>query len=134
MKKLYLNDLIKKFAISGATIRYYHEQGLMPFLKRDSNGYRYLNEVDLSWVEVIVCLKKTGMSLKDIKKYLDLCTKGQSTVSERHLMIIQQQEIVQAKIAELQNELDFLKYKEEYYQKLVNKEIGIKDHPYSYSN
>lgn len=73
------------------------------------------------------------MALKDIKKYLDLCTKGQSTVSERYLMIIKQQEIVQAKFNELQKELDFLKYKEDYYQKLINKEMGFKDHPDSYS-
>lgn len=134
MKKFYLNDLEKKFNISSATIRYYDDQGLMPFLKRDENNYRYLNETDLSWVEVVVCLKKTGMSIKHIKTYLDLCFEGASTIEKRHLMIIEQQIIVQSKIAELQSELVFLKYKEEHYQKLINKEKGIKDHPYTYSN
>lgn len=133
MKKLYLNELSKLFTINSATIRFYDEKGLMPFLKREKNGYRYLNETDIKWIEIIVCLKRTGMSIKDIKQYIDLCIAGQSTINARHLMIIKQKVIVETKIIELQNELQFLKEKENYYQKLISKEVGIKDHPYSYS-
>lgn len=133
MKKLYLNEIAKRFNLSEATIRFYDEKGLMPFIKREANGYRYLNEIDLPWIEVIVCLKKTGMAIKNIKQYIDLCIKGESTVTTRHLMIINQKAVVETKIIELQNELQFLKEKEQYYQKLISKEVGIKDHPYSYS-
>jgi|GEM_PF-918661 len=47
MKKLYLNEIAKRFNLSEATIRFYDEKGLMPFIKREANGYRYLNEIDL---------------------------------------------------------------------------------------
>lgn len=133
MKKYYLSEISKLFNISSATIRFYDEKGLMPFLKREKNGYRYLNETDIEWIEIIICLKKTGMPVKDIKRYIDLCIKGQTTINERHLMIIKQRTFVEARLFEFQKELKFLKEKENYYQKLINKEVGIKDHPYSYS-
>lgn len=84
-------------------------------------------------MEVIVCLKKTGMALKSIKEYVSLCLEGQSTIATRHTMIINQKLIVESKIVELQNELNFLKEKETYYQKLISRETGIEDHLHSYS-
>ena len=35
------------------TIRYYDKQGLLPFVKRDSSGYRAFTDADMSLIHTI---------------------------------------------------------------------------------
>lgn len=60
------------------TIRYYDKQGLLPFVKRDSSGYRAFTDADMSLIHTICCLKNTQMKIADIKQYIDYCMIGQN--------------------------------------------------------
>lgn len=56
------------------------------------------------------------MSIRDIKRYVDLCEEGDATIGRRLDMIRDQRETVMAKMRELQDNLDALDYKLWYYQ------------------
>ena len=58
--------MAKLLNIPGSTLRYYDKEGLLPFVERSSGGIRMFQEKDYEWLKVISCLKKAGMSLKDI--------------------------------------------------------------------
>ncbi|MGB2511036.1 MerR family transcriptional regulator [Leuconostoc suionicum] len=45
------------------TLRYYDKQGLLPKVIRDKNGTRHFTKEDLQWLDMIKCLKNTGMNL-----------------------------------------------------------------------
>jgi len=68
---------------------------------------------------MIECLKKSGMEIKDIRRYMDLCAKGSSTYSERRAMFEKQRESVENEIKRLEKTLDMLKFKCWYYEQAI---------------
>jgi len=98
------------------TLRYYEKEGLIKNIKRIS-GIRNYNENDILWIEFIKRLKETGMTLKNIKKYSDLRHLGDSTLSERKLMLIEHKKKVMNNISMLEQHLEHLDTKIEIYIK-----------------
>ena len=47
--------------IPTSTLRYYDNEGLLPFVERSNGGERVFKSEDLEWLYVIGCLKKAGM-------------------------------------------------------------------------
>ncbi|OWA35506.1 hypothetical protein B9G55_12785 [Saccharibacillus sp. O16] len=58
------------------TIRYYEKIGLLPKAKRRANSHRVYGSEDVQTMKLILCLKKTGMSLEEMKPYLDMSRAG----------------------------------------------------------
>ncbi|WP_342258700.1 MerR family transcriptional regulator [Spiroplasma endosymbiont of Dioctria linearis] len=121
MKKIYLNELANILKINESALRYYDSQGLITKLQRDKNNYRFILEEDLIFPKTVICLKKTGMSLKEIKKYLDFIEKGDSSIKERYEMILKQEEIVLNKLKDIQEQIEFIEYKKSLYLEKLNK-------------
>ena len=71
-----VGETAKKMQIAPSTLRYYDKEGLLPFVERSDGGIRMFQESDFEWLALIECLKKTGMSIKDIKSFVDLCVEG----------------------------------------------------------
>lgn len=74
-------------------ISFYTDKGLMP-CKRDKNNRRVFDDESLNWLMGIKCLKKCGVSIKDIKVYSDLCMQGDSALKERYELMLAQQKLV----------------------------------------
>ncbi|HPJ88846.1 MAG TPA: MerR family transcriptional regulator [Thermotogota bacterium] len=117
-----IGEMSEKVNISAHTLRFYAKEGLLPFVERSEGGIRMFKDEDFGWIYIIKCLKKTGMTIKEIKKYLDYAMQGDSTIDERLEMFREQQKVVEREIAELNEALDLLKYKQWYYE--VAKEAG----------
>ena len=98
-----------------STLRDYEKEGLLPLVKRSAGGKRVFEEADFEWLLVIGCLKKTGMPIKQIRKFAELVQKGDSTISERKQLFCKQREEVEKQIAELKANLAVLDYKCWYY-------------------
>lgn len=124
-KLLTIKDVAVQVGESEHTIRYYCKEGLFPFLVRDKNNIRKFTEEDLEGVRIVLCLRDTGMSLADIKKYMDLCTKGASTIQERLEIIRNQKEKAYRQMQEFRKKIDHLEWKEQHYMELI--EHGMKD-------
>ena len=65
-----VGEMAKILGVPASTLRYYDKEGLLPFVERSSGGIRMFQDKDFEWLQIIGCLKKAGMSLKDIKEYL----------------------------------------------------------------
>ena len=105
-----------------STLRFYDKKGLFPFLKRQKNNYRVFTENDISSLQLVECLKKAGIPLNEIKKFTDLVLKGDSTLQQRLEIFYNQEKFVENKIAEMQQALEIIRYKQNYYKKAV--ELG----------
>lgn len=116
MKKYLIGDITERFGISQDTLRYYDKAGLLPFVKRNAAGRREFTEDDLGYIEVIDCLKKSGIPVKEIAKFMDWCVEGDSTLPKRYTFMLEQEAQLERKITELQAQLDFLRWKKWYYQ------------------
>jgi DNA-binding transcriptional MerR regulator len=125
-KKMYLtiSDVSKITGLTPYTLRYYAKEGLLDFVERSSNsvGTRLFKKSDLEFIHVIQCLKSAGLSIKDIKTFVDWTMEGDSTIEERLNMFKERQAELEKQIADLQEVLDVVKYKSWYYE--TAKEAG----------
>lgn len=111
-----IGEMAKRMGVAPSTLRYYDKAGLLPFVARSSGGIRLFQDADFEWLRVIECLKKTGMSLKNIRHFIELSMQGDETIDERLRLIIRQKETVQAQIDELKQTLQTLEFKQWYYE------------------
>lgn len=111
-----VGEMSKLLGIPSSTLRYYDKEGLLPFVERSPSGIRMFKEKDYEWLKIIECLKKAGMSIKGIKKYIELSLQGDETISERLQMFRDQREALLAQMNALQQTLDVLDYKCWYYE------------------
>ena len=111
-----IGEMAARLNVAPSTLRYYDKEGLLPFVKRSSGGIRMFREEDCEWLNIIGCLKETGMSIKDIKKFIDWCIEGDSTIDKRLELITRRRDAVLAQIEQLNRTLQTLEYKKWYYE------------------
>jgi len=114
-----IHEVAEKMGISTYSIRYYHEYGMLPFVQRDAHNNRVFEDSDLEWLNIIVCLRATGMSVERIKHYLDLAQDGADTVPERYEMMKEQQAQTLQEIQNLQQHLATINFKVAHYAELM---------------
>ena len=78
-----VGEIVKKMNVAASTLRYYDKEGLLPFVERSESGIRMFKDSDMEWLAIIECLKKTGMPIKEIKKFIDWCMEGDATIDQR---------------------------------------------------
>lgn len=118
MGKYTISEVAEKMGVSAHTLRYYDKEGLLPFVER-VNGRRVFKDEDFAWLRVLNCLKKTGMPLKEIRRYQELCAKGDDTLEERLQIMLNQKAAIEEKIELLKLNMKELDYKIWYYQKAI---------------
>ena len=99
-------EMARRLGVPASTIRYYDKEGLLPFVGRSSGGIRVFTEKDFEWLRIIECLKKTGMSLKDIREYIELAMQGDETIARRLALFRKQRTVLETRMAELQQTMD----------------------------
>lgn len=111
-----IGEMAKMLNLAPSTLRYYEKEGLLPFVERTDKGIRVFQETDYEWLQIIHCLKKTGMQIKDIRSFIELTQKGDSTIQERLDLFLNQRKKVEAQITELQKTMKTLDYKCWFYE------------------
>lgn len=106
-----VKQVADRLNISEHTLRYYDRQGLMPFLKKDSKGRRTFTEEDISLIELIICLKKSHMSLEKIREYIEYQISEGDTSQLRKRILENHKQVVMHQIEELNSSLCVLDYK-----------------------
>ena len=115
-----IGQVAKKTGLTAHTLRYYEKEGLLPFVKKNGSGLRVFSDTDLDWLMLIDCLKGTGMSLKDIKQYIDWFREGDATLGKRLEMFKNQKIKLEAQMSQLQKHMEKINYKIAYYTELMN--------------
>lgn len=105
----------QKTGLSAYTLRYYEKEGLLPSVNRDGAGIRDFSEQDLEWLNLVACLKETGMPIKDIRRFVACCKEGDATLQERFDIFTRQKDAAEAKLEELQRHLEKIRGKIRYY-------------------
>lgn len=111
-----VGEIAKKMQVAPSTLRYYDKEGLLPNVERSGGGIRMFKDADVSWLMMIDCLKQTGMSIKDIKQFMDWCSEGDETIDKRLEIFRKQKESVERQMQELQDTMDMIDFKCWYYE------------------
>lgn len=101
-------------------LKYYCNEGLVPNVKRDRNNRRVFDERDIKWIRDLVCLKKCGMSIEEMKIYLDLCLQGEKTIPQRKEMLARKQKALRTSIQELEECVAYIDWKQNFYDEVLS--------------
>ncbi len=105
-----ISEVSKKYNLPADTLRYYEKLGLIDNVSKES-GVRNYSEEDFSRIEFIICMKHAGLSLEDIKRFIDLNKEGDKTIPERLEILERQKKVLTDEIKNKEKTLDYLNYK-----------------------
>ena len=114
-----VGEMARFLNVSASTLRYYDKEGLLPFVERSNSGIRMFSDKDYEWLKIIECLKKSGLSIKEIRSYIDMTKRGDDSLEERLQLFEERKKDVERQMRELQETLDLLKYKCWYYEMAI---------------
>jgi DNA-binding transcriptional MerR regulator len=97
--------------ISIYTLRYYDKEHLFPYLHRNEKNIRIFSNADLEWICLIDCLRNADLSIAEIRHYVELNVKGDSTLKERHQIISKQETVLIQQLENIKNGLEHLRCK-----------------------
>lgn len=118
-----IKEVAEKMDVSEHTLRFWAKSGFFPFLTRNNNNVRMFSENDLNWVRIVKCLRSVGTQTKDVKRYIDLCIIGDSTIKERYQIILDTKVKALEQMEELKKQLELLDYKENFYKNLIKNHL-----------
>jgi DNA-binding transcriptional MerR regulator len=118
-EKLTIQEVTKATGLSAHTLRYYERIGLIHPIEREENTRRRYTPEDVGWIDFLLKLRATGMSIRDMQRYAELQRQGDETLPERLEMLKSLRDTVEAHIEELSEHLKLIHYKIDIYQKIV---------------
>lgn len=118
-----IKEVSKIMDVSEHTLRFWAKSGFFPFIKRDANNIRQFSDNDLEWVRIVKCLRSVGTENKAIKRYIDLCIAGDSTIKERYEIIRSTKQKALNQMEDIEKQLDILEFKEKFYQNLIKNNL-----------
>ncbi len=117
-----IKDASQKTGLTIPTIRYYETEGLLPYVKRSETGNRMFCDDDIEWLNLICCLRSTGMPVRYIKKFIGMCLEGDSTIDNRLEMLTEHEKYINEQLETLNHYKSAVKWKIDYF-KGIKKEI-----------
>ncbi len=119
-----MKECCRLTGLSYDTLKYYCNLGLVPNVKRDKNSnYRVFDDADVNWIKSLICLKKCHLSIKEMRRYIDLCRSGKESINERKEMLLKHKKEIEEEICVLKETLDFIDKKTMLYDKFLFGEV-----------
>ena len=110
-------EVSKQFDISADTLRYYQRIGLIPPVPRTAGGIRDYDEASCKWIEMMKHLRAAGVQIEALEEYTALVQQGDETQAQRKNLLMEQRKQLEARIAEMQQSLERLDKRLEWYDR-----------------
>lgn len=120
-EKLTIQQVAEATGLSVFTLRYYERVGLIHPIDRAENTHRRYTQEDIGWIDFLMKLRATGMSISEMQVYAELQRQGESTLPERVEMLKALRDKVEVCMAELRRNLELVCYKIDIYSEIIEK-------------
>lgn len=121
--KLTIQEAAEATGLSAHTLRYYERIGLIHPINREENTRRCYTVDDVGWIDFLLKLRATGMSIREMQRYAELQRMGDETLPERLAMLKKLRDHVEAHIEEMNQHLNLIHYKIDYYSTVVEQQL-----------
>ncbi|KRM11183.1 MerR family transcriptional regulator [Paucilactobacillus suebicus] len=111
-----IGEVARKMGLTVEAIRYYDHAGLLPFVKRDSGGRRRFTEDNMQLMQMILDLKRAGVSIKEIAYFVSWRMDGDDSLGQRYDFLDQHEKNLEDQIQTLEKSLSYLRFKKWYYK------------------
>lgn len=115
-----MKEACEKTGLPYETLKFYCNQGLVPNVKRDSKNYRVFNDKDIAWINSLHCLRNCGMSIQEMKEYIDLCIEGESSIPKRKMILEEKRKSLEAEMQRIKDSLDYIDWKQNFYDDVLS--------------
>jgi DNA-binding transcriptional MerR regulator len=112
---LTVSEAADRVGLTAYTLRWYEQEGLVSPVGRDSAGRRRYTTEDVDWLLLLTRLRRTGMPVRDMRRYAELARQGDHTLGARRQLFEAHRDRVLARMAELEQDLAVLNFKIEVY-------------------
>lgn len=112
----HIGELATRTGRTVHAIRWYEAQGLVPGVSRDEGGRRLYGELHVGWLDLMDRLRRTGMTIAEMREYTALALQGKTTLPQRRDLLAAHRARVTETIAEWKRALS-----------LVDRKIGFYD-------
>ena len=126
-----VGEMARETGIPASTLRYYDKEGLLPFVERSAGGLRMFTDADREALTVIECLKRSGLSIREIREFMGMVSRGDESLGERKALFEARHDAVLEQIDQLDRTLAVLEYKCWYYEtaEAAGTEAAVRDLP-----
>lgn len=111
-----ITEVSKKYGLTADTLRYYERIGLIPSVPRNKSGIRDYDEESCQWIELMKCMRKSGVQIDALIRYVSLFQEGDATLDARKNLLIDQRDQLAERMKDMQASLDRLNLKIERYE------------------
>jgi DNA-binding transcriptional MerR regulator len=111
--------------ITPHTLRYYERIGLLPPVSRAASGHRRYSDDDIGWVVFLTLLRETGMSIRDMQRFVNLTRAGDETIAERVEVLKEHRTDLLDTLERLHQHLDALDHKIGIYQEILRTQASV---------
>ena len=115
-----MKEACEKTGLPYETLKFYCNQGLVPNVKRDGKNYRVFNDKDIAWINSLHCLRNCGMSIQEMKEYIDLCIEGESSIPKRKMILEEKRKSLEAEMQRIKDSLDYIDWKQNFYDDVLS--------------
>lgn len=106
------------------TLRYYERIGLIERVQRAAGGHRRYSDDDLGWLDMLRCLRGTGMPIAQMQTFAELVRDGDGTIAERLALLEEHDANVEAEMARLVELRRKVREKIGYYRAVMAEGVG----------
>ncbi|MFC9929326.1 MerR family transcriptional regulator [Streptomyces sp. NPDC127190] len=117
---LTIAQVAERTGLSHDTLRYYEKSGLIERVGRTTGNQRRYQAADLLWLEFLLRLRETGMSIADMQRFARLRAAGDATVAERLELLRAHRAELAVRIRALRRNASALDDKIEHYERLLD--------------
>lgn len=100
-------------------LKFYCNSELVPAVGRDGRNHRIFDDQAIAWIIGLNCLKRCGLSIKEMQHYTKLCQEGDSTIAQRKEILVQKRAVLEQRLTEIQGDIDYIDKKQQYYDILL---------------
>ena len=118
-----MKEVCRETGMTYEALKFYCNEGLVPNVKRNANNHRMFDDRDVAWIKSLTCLKNCGMSIQEMKVYIGLCLQGEPSIPERKVILAQKREDLLRKMAQLQASIDYIDWKQGFYDEVLSGKI-----------
>lgn len=115
-----MKQACEKTGLAYETLKFYCNQGLVPNVKRDGQNRRVFDDRDIAWINSLSCLKNCGMSIQQMREYIDLCLAGEGSIPERKLILAEKRKALEAEQKRIQDSIDYIDWKQGFYDDVLS--------------
>ncbi|MGO4201825.1 MerR family transcriptional regulator [Rhodococcus sp. TAF43] len=111
------------------TLRWYEREGLIPRVARGTDGRRRYDNASIRIIQLIVRLKRTGMPVAEVRRFLAMYGEGAASHGRRMALLEEHRARVATQLAELREDLAAVDDKIRHYRGLIADGLDCDDTP-----